>query len=149
MLHVKGSSVSIFYDDGGREDIEDIAKTVWRQIIPKDPSPCPLFTVPDDIRKAHEQAMRKADENSKKDVIVVRGRRTVKSFDFVTLKNGAWLSDVILETFTKNLLAHGANKSGDRIFLISPLLIQALQTNSTESKDVFCRNVRGFELHSG
>ncbi len=43
-------------------------------------------TVPDDIRKAHEQAMRKADGNSKNDVIVVRGRHTVKSFDFFTLK---------------------------------------------------------------
>ncbi len=90
MLHVKGSSVSILYDVGDREDVEDIAKTVRRQIIPKDPSPCPSFTVPDYIRKPHEQVMRKADENSKKDVIVVRGKHTVKSFAFVTLKNGVW-----------------------------------------------------------
>ncbi len=54
--NVSGNTVSIKYDDGDEETIEDISRHVWRLIQEQNPDPPPSFTVPSGIRNNFEIA---------------------------------------------------------------------------------------------
>ncbi len=131
---VTGNTLSIKYDDGEKENIEDLSRHIWRHVSEHSSHPVPSFVVNSGLKHKFDIHMKRAKSNEKKDVVIIRGICPVNSFDFLTLRDGMWLSDSVIEAFAQKMLIKSKHEDGHRFFLLSSLYIQYIQSGMAWQK---------------
>ncbi len=109
--------------------------------------PVPSFVVNSGLKNKFDIHMKRAKSNEKKYVVIIRGICPVNSFGFLTLRDGMWLSDSVIEAFAQKMLIKSKHEDGHRFFLLSSLYIQYIQSGLA-GRNSFRRAVREFDVYS-
>lgn len=139
--------VSVISDEDEKKTYKDFVQQKWRLVEISEPHP----SMPDVYLHecdCFEDALNEAVETVNSSAISETSASTthpISAADFASLCNGRWLTDAVLDCFSKNLLRIAKSNDDHRTFYVSPLLMELSRNgNAAQTLQQACG---GLQLH--
>lgn len=143
--------LSILYDDGVEEDLPNIMEHRWRLVRFLPAHPPVSWEINVSLSHYHNACMEEvtiAEKSGKrKDVLVGTGDYNISAEDFASLREGKWLTDVVIDTFAKVLIRISVNPDDKRFLVISSQAIVCARSHNSRMRESLCKWISGLELH--